>query len=165
MKAPARPEDIDDIDALLVRSGTGDDTAFAELYDRIAPRVFGLACCLVQDAEAAEGLARDCFVEAWRRAATYDPRSSSATAWVLAIARGLAVPASRASARRPCASEAAHQAYLLDAGLTPAEARAVRLAWCDGLHHARITSLHRDDAPAPELITRGLRALMPAGSG
>jgi RNA polymerase sigma-70 factor (ECF subfamily) len=79
-----------DPEQLLLRSGRGDVDAFAELYDVLAPRVFGLVTSMVPAAVAAEAITCEAFVEAWRRSSTYDAERCSATAWVLVIAHGLA---------------------------------------------------------------------------
>ena len=97
--APGHPEQ------LLLRSGGGDADAFAELYDLVAPRVFGLVVRLVPDAPAAEAITCEAFVEAWRRSPTYDPERCSAAAWVLLLAHRLAV-----RTRRPSASGAGRPA-------------------------------------------------------
>lgn len=90
---------------LLLRSAGGDSDAFAELYDLLAPRVFGLVLRLAPDAAAAETITCEAFVEAWRRSPTYDPARCDATAWLLLLAHRLAV-----RARRPSASGAARPA-------------------------------------------------------
>ncbi|MBS2939133.1 hypothetical protein KDN32_15440 [Nocardioides sp. J2M5] len=152
-------------DELLVRSGTADTAAFAELYDRLAPRVFGVVSCLVRDTGTAERISRDAFLEVWRLAATYDPATSGAAAWVLGVARRTAVPERRRMAveqDRP-APVHAPDPLLLAAGLTLDQAGAVRLAWCDGLDHRSIEAELRSDQPATALLTGALRALTPAG--
>ncbi len=92
------------LEHLLVRSGSGDRSAFAELYDRLAPRVFGLVTCLVQDPGTAERVSGEAFVDVWRRSATYDPACGGAAAWVLGTVRRLVVPASRTAPRPSFAS-------------------------------------------------------------
>ncbi|WP_165356919.1 sigma factor [Nocardioides zhouii] len=86
----------DELEHLLVRSGRGDVDAFTELYDHLAPRVFGLVTRLVPDPAASEAITCEAFVDAWRRSASYDPERCSATAWVLVVAHRLAVRAARA---------------------------------------------------------------------
>jgi DNA-directed RNA polymerase specialized sigma24 family protein len=87
----------DPVEELLLRSGRGDTDAFAELYDLLAPTVFGFVTSLVPDAAAAEATTCEAFVEAWRRSATYDPDRCSATVWVLVVAHRRVV---QAGARR-----------------------------------------------------------------
>ena len=85
-----------ELEQLLLRSGRGDVDAFAELYDHLAPRVYGLVTRLVPDPAASEAITCEAFVEAWRRSATYDPDRCSATSWVLVVAQCLALRAARA---------------------------------------------------------------------
>lgn len=153
------------LDELLVRSGRRDRSAFTDLYDRLAPRVFGLVSCLVRDPGEAERISCDAFLEVWRRAATYDPASSGAAAWVLGTARRLAVPASRLAHRSPGApvTSQVHDPFLRASGLTRPQARAVHLAWFDGLDHRRIEAEMGPGEPAAALITGALRTLAPAG--
>lgn len=153
------------LDTLLVAAGGGDAAAFAELYDRLAPRVFGTVTSLVGDPVTAERVSCEAFVEVWRRASTYDPAASGAAAWVLGIVRRIAVPEGRLSPRegdRP-SDEPPHETALLAAGLTRAQAGAVRLAWCEGLDHRAIDAELRTGGAATSLITEGLRALATAG--
>ena len=54
---------------------------------------------ILQDRQAAEEAAQEAFVRAWRHAAAYDPRRGTVAAWLLTIARNVAVnmlPAHRA---------------------------------------------------------------------
>lgn len=120
-------------ETLLARSGRGDTAAFAELYDLVAPRVFGMVTRLVHDPGTAERVACDAFLETWRRAASYDPSTSSAVSWVMAIARRTA---------------------LLAVGLTPAQAGAVQLS---------LEADPGRGTPAATLVTGALRTLASAG--
>ncbi len=84
-----------ELEQLLLRSGRGDVDAFAELYDQLAPRVYGLVTRLVPDPAASEAITCEAFVESWRRSASYDPDRCSATSWVLVVAQCLALRAAR----------------------------------------------------------------------
>ena len=83
--APSQPE-RSVIDDLLRSVGRGDDTAFARLYDLVAPRVFGLARRVLRDPAQAEEMAQEVLVEVWRTAARFDPQRGSGLSWVLTIA-------------------------------------------------------------------------------
>ena len=52
---------------------TGDDDAIRALYARFGRPVFSLGMRLLGSREAAEELARDVFLTAWRKAARFDP--------------------------------------------------------------------------------------------
>ena len=154
------------LERLLARSGSGDAEAFAELYDRLAPRVFGMVTCLLRDADASESITREAFIEAWRRAPTYDPSHSSAAAWMLVIAHRMAVRARRLSPRpvgQPAPAACIDDSVLLAAGLTHAQSHAVQLAWFDGLDHRRIEEELDSAKPVTTLINEALRSLAPIG--
>lgn len=83
--APEPPE------VLLARAGLGDEDAFAQLYDEVAPSVFGLVRRIVRDHAQSEEVAQDVFVELWRTAPRFDPARGSAMTWVLTLAHRRAV--------------------------------------------------------------------------
>ncbi len=66
----------------------GMDLAFVQRFQR---RVFGLAVSLVGDAAAAEDIAQEALLRAWRHASTYDPRRGSVPTWLLTITRNVAI--------------------------------------------------------------------------
>lgn len=80
---------------LVSRVAHGDRAAFAALYDRYAPRVFGLATKVVRDLTLAEDVAQDVFVMVWCRAGQYDPARGGVTSWLLTITHRRAVDAVR----------------------------------------------------------------------
>lgn len=76
----------------LVRSfARRDPSAAQELYDRFAPRVFGLGMVMLGNPSQAEDLVQDTFVKVWRNAESYDPSRGSPDTWILLIARSLAI--------------------------------------------------------------------------
>ncbi|HEX5588145.1 MAG TPA: sigma-70 family RNA polymerase sigma factor [Acidimicrobiia bacterium] len=78
---------------------TGDPDAAAAFVRRFQRRVFGLARTIVADDRAAEDVAQEAFVRAWKHAASYDPRRGTVVAWLLTITRNLAIDSVRV--RRP----------------------------------------------------------------
>jgi RNA polymerase sigma-70 factor (ECF subfamily) len=80
-----------DLDDLLLRSGRGDEAAFAAVYDAISPAVFGLAKRVVRDPAQAEEVTQEVFLDVWRNAARFDPSRGAARSWVLTIAHRRAV--------------------------------------------------------------------------
>jgi RNA polymerase sigma-70 factor (ECF subfamily) len=92
-------------DALVAGLATGDDDAASAFVRRFQRRVFGLARTIVADDRAAEDVAQEAFLRAWKHAGAYDPRRGSVVGWLLTITRNLAIDAVRV--RRPVAFDPA----------------------------------------------------------
>jgi len=88
-------------DALLAGLATGDAEAAAAFVARFQRRVFGLALTITRDPVAAEDVAQEALLRAWRHAEAFDARRGSVATWLLAITRNLAIDALRV--RRPVA--------------------------------------------------------------
>ncbi|HEX6311222.1 MAG TPA: sigma-70 family RNA polymerase sigma factor [Acidimicrobiia bacterium] len=86
-------------DALLAGLATGDPEAAAAFVRRFQRRVYGLALTIVGEARAAEDVAQEAFLRAWRHAGAYDPLRGTVVTWLLTITRNLAIDAVRV--RRP----------------------------------------------------------------
>jgi RNA polymerase sigma-70 factor, ECF subfamily len=89
--APVEPGPAERADALLRAVARGDEHAFGQLYDIVAPRVYGLARRILRDPAIAEEVAQEALVEVWRLAARYDPSRGSATSWIFTITHRRAV--------------------------------------------------------------------------
>lgn len=87
----------DPADDALARTASGDRTAFAELYDLLSGRVFGLILRVLVDRAQSEEVLQDVFLEAWQSAGTFDPDRGRARTWLLTIAHRRAVDRVRAS--------------------------------------------------------------------
>jgi RNA polymerase sigma-70 factor (ECF subfamily) len=99
---PRAPVDTSLAD-LLRLSGRGDESAFAELYDAMAARAYGLAVRVVRDPSQAEEVAQEALLEIWRTASRFDVKKGSAVSWILTIVHRKAVDRVRsaeASSRR-----------------------------------------------------------------
>lgn len=86
-----------DLDALLVRTATGDQAAFSEFYDVTAARVLGLIRRLLIDPAQSEEVAQEVFLEAWQSAARFDPNKGRAQTWIMTMAHRRAVDRVRTS--------------------------------------------------------------------
>lgn len=86
----------DTTEGLLQRVAGGDHAAFAELYDRLAPQVYGLIRKVLRDPAQSEEVAQEVLLEVWRTARRYDPSQSNATTWTLTMAHRRAVDRVRA---------------------------------------------------------------------
>lgn len=84
---PGRPELL----PLLRAVAHGDQQAFAEVYDLLSPRVFGLALRIVRDRGLAEEVTQDVFMQIWRQAGEVDPARGSAIGWAMTLTHRRAV--------------------------------------------------------------------------
>ena len=169
---------------LLQRVAAGDEPAFGELYDRLAPVLFSLALRILQDAALAEDVVQEVFLQIWDRAGQYDPGLGKPLSWAATLTRNKAIDRVRAGERRNRrTAEAgldqqarqensitpdgtAHfqetaQAVRLAMGRLPAEQRrAIELAFFDGLTQTQIaTELGLPLGTVKARIRRGLLQL------
>ena len=86
--------------ALLEKTARGDRAAFGELYDRMQPRVLGLATRVLCDSGQAEEVAQEVFLEVWQQAGRFDNSKGSAVGWILRKTHGRAVDRVRSSSAR-----------------------------------------------------------------
>ncbi|RAN79430.1 RNA polymerase subunit sigma [Bacillus sp. SRB_336] len=89
--APPTHEDLIRLVAL------GDEAAFEELYDAVAPRVFGLVRRVVRDPAQSQEVTQEVFVDIWQQATRFDADRGRAMSWILVIAHRRAVDRVRAS--------------------------------------------------------------------
>jgi RNA polymerase sigma factor (sigma-70 family) len=78
-------------ESLLAGLASGDPEAAAAFVRRFQARVFGLARTIVGDAAAAEEIAQEALLRAWRHAGAYDHRRGRVETWLLSITRNLAI--------------------------------------------------------------------------
>lgn len=168
--------------ALIAQVADGRQDALRALYDRTAPKLFGVILRIVRDRSAAEDVLQDAYLRVWQNAAGYAPEAGRPMAWLAAIARHRAIdqvrrkgevpmPASEdddedwlARIADPRDSEAAildRDALLACLGrLEPAQRDCVVLAYCEGLSREELAL--RYDRPVNTVKTwlhRGLASL------
>lgn len=85
---------------LMTRVAGGDDVAFAELYDQIAPSVYGIVMRVVRDPAQSEEVTQEVFVELWRQAARFDGSRGAVRSWAVTIAHRRAVDRVRSEQAR-----------------------------------------------------------------
>ena len=76
---------------VVQRLAVGDRDAVAELYDRHAARVMGLALRIVRNSSDAEDVVQEVFSQAWRTAPNYQPARGTVAGWLLMMARTRAI--------------------------------------------------------------------------
>ncbi|CAN5326146.1 ECF RNA polymerase sigma factor SigK [soil metagenome] len=79
------------VDDLLEQTARGDKTAFAALYDSVAPAVYGIAVNVVRDPSMAEEVAHDALLNVWESGQSFNRARGSARAWIMTIAHRRAV--------------------------------------------------------------------------
>ena len=85
--------------SLMARVEARDADALAELYDRHAGRLLGLARRILGDGGEAEEVLQEVFLFAWRSASAFDPTRGQVLTWLLIATRSRAID--RLRARRP----------------------------------------------------------------
>ena len=168
----------EELDALLVRCGLGDRTAFRALYDQVAPKLFGVAYRILGNRGDAEDAVQEAFVRAWHAASRYQVGRGPAAAWLVAIARNSAIDRLRArkaptrdidelhDLRDPgpspeaavLAADARRRIELCLERLPQERARAVRAAYVEG--HSYNDLARRFDVPLNTMRTWLRRSLM-----
>lgn len=84
-----------EIEALVRRLKTGDQVAFAEMYDRYSGAINGVILRIVRDAEASQDVLQDTFVKVWKNIQSYDSTKGSFFTWMLNIARNASIDSLR----------------------------------------------------------------------
>jgi RNA polymerase sigma factor (sigma-70 family) len=82
-------------EALLAGMASGDEDSTVVFVRRYQRRVYGLAVGILGDSSAAEDVAQEALLRAWRHSPVFDTRRGSVENWVLTIARNLSIDALR----------------------------------------------------------------------
>lgn len=90
-------------EALMELVASGDSAALAQLYDRHARVVYGLALRMLGAAEPAEEVVQETFWRIWKRAVTFQANSAFLP-WMFGIARNLCIDELRRRQVRPIAT-------------------------------------------------------------
>ncbi|UYN82703.1 MAG: ECF RNA polymerase sigma factor SigK [Microcella sp.] len=89
--APAGDTLVETTNALLLRVAQGDQRAFSELYDIIAPRMLGLVRHVLKDHAQSEEVVQEVLLEVWQTAPRFDPNKGKAVTWMLTMAHRRAI--------------------------------------------------------------------------
>ncbi|AWN48976.1 RNA polymerase subunit sigma-70 [Methylobacterium terrae] len=178
---PPPDREATDLAALIAQVAGGRQDALRALYDRTAPKLFGLILRIVRDRGTAEDVLQDAYLRVWQRAAGYAPEAGRPMAWLAAIARHRAIDLVRRKGEVPMpatddeedwiariADPRDSEAAFLDRDallaclnrLEPAQRDCVVLAYCEGLSREELAL--RYDRPVNTVKTwlhRGLASL------
>lgn len=95
------PTSVPDDDLALVRGmAAGDERCLAGLYDRHAGLLMAIGQNLLRNAVDTEDVIHDVFLEAWRRATSFDPARGSVRGWLVVKMRSRCLDRLRALATR-----------------------------------------------------------------
>ena len=146
------------LEVLLGACAQGDQRALKLLYDREAPRLYGLALRILRQQAAAADAVQDAFLQIWQKAATFDPVRGNAEAWLVSIVRYRALDTVRRRSKEVLSDdprlgdtvEHFDPVSALDASrdgarlrrcleeLEEKNRRAIVLAFVDGLSHSEV---------------------------
>ena len=168
--APA--EDRHELQQLLIHIAGGEREALAELYQRTRSAVYGLALSYLKNAQDAQDLTQDVYVQVWDCAAQYRP-TGSPMGWLLTVCRSLCLMRLRREERHAALSEEewdaipaqecgldADERALLQGALAvlgEEERRIVLLHAVTGMKHREIAALL--ELPLPTVLSKYHRAL------
>lgn len=68
-----------------------DNRAFNYLYDHYSSALYGIILPIVQEAEVANDILQEVFINIWRKIETYDPVKGRLFTWMLNIARNASI--------------------------------------------------------------------------
>jgi RNA polymerase sigma-70 factor, ECF subfamily len=71
-----------DDEALMARVAEGDVAAFTRLVERHSPRLYRVACRMLNNAQEAEDAVQDAFTRLWQSAPTWNARGGGLGAWL-----------------------------------------------------------------------------------
>lgn len=79
--------DTDRVLELVKKTQTGDQAAFAQLYDEFASRLFSFIRIKVSETTAAEDILQEVFLKAWRGCRSLDLNNLNFSAWLYQVTR------------------------------------------------------------------------------
>ncbi|HEY1361727.1 MAG TPA: sigma-70 family RNA polymerase sigma factor [Xanthobacteraceae bacterium] len=82
---------------LLAAVAKGDKAAFARLYNATAAKLYGVVLRILRRHDLAADVMEQAYLEIWRSAGEFNAAHSTPLAWMVAIARRLAIDLSRES--------------------------------------------------------------------
>jgi RNA polymerase sigma-70 factor (ECF subfamily) len=176
---------VEELQTLLLRRiASRDRDALGEFYDRAAGPLFAVAWQMLGNAEEAEEVIQDVFVQIWTKAEKFDRAKGQPFPWALSITRNRCIDQLRARQRRarlmvelpagqdleetadptPADGRLADQevAAIRSAvnGLPADQRQAIEMAFFGGMSHLEIAaSLHQPLGTVKARIRRGMLKL------
>jgi RNA polymerase sigma-70 factor, ECF subfamily len=108
-------------DRAMERYACGDDAAFVELYDELAPRLYRFAVRWTRSRSAAEDTVQQCLLQIHASRQRF-VRGAAVVPWAYAIARRLLIDASRRNVREELRAETLREPEEATAAASPDEA-------------------------------------------
>ncbi len=162
-------------EALLSLVAAGDRDAFQALYRATAPTLNAICLSVLRDRAIAQDVLQEAYVRVWERARTFDASRGTAIAWLVTIARNLAISEIRRRKTAPVAMEEVTESDLIT-GERPADAavasprlmgclerlnedqrQAVVLAYVHGFTHQELAQrFERPTGTVKSWVRRGL---------
>lgn len=93
----------------MAQVAQGDQSAFAKLYDELAPLIFGIIRRILRDPAMSEEVTQEVFTEIWRIAPRFDGSRGSVRGWASTIAHRKAVDRVRSEQSRRNREDRDHQ--------------------------------------------------------
>ena len=165
-------EDRHELQQVLLHIAGGERDALAERFQRTRTAVYGLALSYIKNAQDAQDLTQDVYVQVWDCAEQYRP-AGSPMGWLLTVCRNLCLMRLRREARpaalgaaewdaiptQECGLDANERALLQGAlaRLADEERRVVLLHAVTGMKHREIAALLA--LPLPTVLSKYHRAL------
>lgn len=88
----------DELAELISKSALGDRRAFALLYERTSPKLFGVCLRILHNRTRAEDALQEIYVKVWRNAGSFRSDRARPMTWLISIARNHSIDMLRASA-------------------------------------------------------------------
>jgi RNA polymerase sigma-70 factor, ECF subfamily len=172
----------------MTKCATGDQAAFAELYDLTSRRVYGIVLKVLRSPEQAKEVTQEVYLEVWAQARRYAPDKGGVVTWIATMAHRRAVDRVRSVSSEVARDEryafidldregdevweSVAQKYDVErvrsalATLTPIQRQALQLAYYEGLTQSQIAkALNLALGTVKTRIRDGLRRLGEALGG
>lgn len=87
--------DASELAKTVTRVAQGDRTAFAELYQATAAKLYGVVLRILNRRDLSDEVLQEVYLKIWQRAAEFDSLRSSPITWMVTIARNRALDLKR----------------------------------------------------------------------